>query len=65
MLFKEVKLGRMAGLFPIPLEKLMFSLVGVVPKKDSMEMRMIMHLSFLYGGSINDFIDEEKTSTHY
>ena len=63
---KEVKLGRMWGPFEeSPFQHLMCSLVGLVPKKDSDEMRMIMHLSFPYGSSINDFIDQDKASTQY
>ena len=48
-----------------PFANLMCSPVGLVPKKDSEEMRMIMHLSFPYGASINDFIDQDKASTQY
>ena len=56
----------MAGPFDTPpLPNLMCSPVGMVPKKDSDEMRMIMHLSFPYGNSINDFIDQEKALTKY
>ena len=65
-LYKEITLGRMAGLFDSPpLPNLMCSPVGMVPKKDSDEMCMIMHLSFPYGNSINDFIDQEKASIKY
>ena len=65
-LTKEIKLGRMWGPFNQPLFKhLMCSPVGLVPKKDTEEMRMIMHLSYRYGESINDFINEDKTSTSY
>ena len=65
-LHKEVKLGHMWGPFKEPpFEHLMCSPVGLVPKKESDEMRMIMHLSFPYGASINDFIDQDKASTQY
>ena len=65
-LAKEIKLGRMWGPFENPpFKHLMCSPVGLVPKKDTDEMRMIMHLSYPYGESINDFIDEDKTSTSY
>ena len=43
----------------------MCSPMGLVPKKDTDEMHMIMHLSYPYGQSINDFIDPEKASTLY
>ena len=63
-LSKEINLGRMLGPFKQPpFKDLMCSPVGLVPKKDSDEMRMIMHLSFPYGTSVNNFIDPEKAST--
>ena len=63
---KEIALGRMLGPFNIPpFPDLMCLPVGLVPKKDSDEMRMIMHLRYPYGQSINDFIDPEKASTCY
>ena len=56
----------MLGPFTVPpFPDLICSPVGLVPKKDSDEMRMIMHLSYPYGQSINDFIDPEKASTCY
>ena len=59
---KEIALGRMLGLFKDPpFPDLMCSPVGLVPKKDTDEMRMIMHLSYPYGQSINDFIDPGKS----
>ena len=65
-LFKEVNLHRMLGPFNTPpFPDLMCSPVGLVPKKDSDEMRMIMHLSYPYGESINDYIDPEKAATQY
>ena len=61
-LYKEVQLGRMWGLFKEPpFQHLMCSQSDWYPKKDSEEMRMIMHLSFPYGSSINDFIDQDKS----
>ena len=48
-----------------PFADLMCSPVDLVPKKDSQEMHMIMHLSFPYGGSINEFIDPDKAVTQY
>ena len=65
-LAKEISLGRMLGPFDTPpLSNLMCSPVGLVPKKNSEEMRMIMHLSYPYGTSVNDFIDPDKTTTKY
>ena len=61
---KEIKLGRMLGPFKDPpFPDLMCSPMGLVPKKDTDEIRMIMYLSYPYGQSINDFIDLEKAST--
>ena len=63
---KEVKLGHMVGPFKEPpFPDLICSPVSLVPKKESSELRMIMHLSYPYGGSINDFIDPEKAATKY
>ena len=65
-LHKEVQLGQMWGPFKDPpFQHLICSPVGLVTKKDSEEMRMIMHLSFPYGSSMNDFIDQDKESTQY
>ena len=65
-LFKEISLKRMLGPFDTPpFPDLMCSPVGLVPKKDSQDMRMIMHLSYPYGESINDYIDPEKAATQY
>ena len=47
------------------LTDLMGSPVGLVPKKDSDEIRMIMHLTFPYGTSINNFIDPDKAAIQY
>ena len=59
-------MGRMLGPFQQPpFTDLMCSPVGLVPKKDTDEMRMIMHLSYPYGQSINDFIYPVKASTSY
>ena len=63
---KEIAAGRMLGPFQeLLMPDLMCSPLGIVPKKDSTEMRMIMHLSYPYGTSINDFIDKDKALTHY
>ena len=63
---KEIAAGRMLGPFQQPpMPDLMCFPIVMVPKRDSIEMRMIMHLSYPYSYSINDFIDEDKASTHY
>ena len=63
---KEVRLGRMLGPLPVqPIDPLICSLVGMVPKCDSQEMWHITHLSHLWGRSINTFINQEDAQTHY
>lgn len=57
-LFKEVRLGRMAGPFSvIPFPGLVVSPLGLVPKKEPGQFRLIHHLSHLVGCSVNDGID--------
>lgn len=62
---KEIFLGRVAGPFPRPpLPNLRLSPVGLVPKKDG-SFRLIHHLSYPSGSSVNDFIDSELCSVNY
>lgn len=57
-LFKEVALGRMAGPFAVrPLPNLVVSLLGVVPKREPNKFRLIHHLSYPLGGSVNYVFD--------
>lgn len=59
----EVSLGRMSGLFDSsPNPDLCISPVGVVPKKVPGKFRLIQHLSFPFGGSVNDAIPAFSTS---
>jgi len=63
---KEVNEGRVAGPFSEPpFENLIVSPLGLVPKKQKGEFRMIHHLSYPEGGSINDFIDPKLSSVQY
>ena len=63
---KEISTGRMLGPFKkILLPNLICSPVGMVPKKDSAKMRMITHLSYPHGNSINSYMDLQDTSTSY
>lgn len=63
---KEVNLGRLAGPFSLPpFSKFCISPLGVVPKKTPGDFRLIHHLSFPKGGSINDGISEEFSSVSY
>ena len=63
---KEVVAGRVAGPFLVkPFENLQISPIGLVPKKSAGEYRMIHHLSYPKGSSINDHIDPELCSVQY
>ena len=63
---KEFKLGRMLGPFLVqPLNPLICIPVGMLEKKNSMDMRRITHLSYPQGLSINSFIDPEDCRTNY
>lgn len=62
---KELILGRVAGPFVFsPLPNLRLSAVGMVPKKDG-SFRLIHHLSYPSGSSVNDFIDKSLCSVKY
>lgn len=63
---KEVAMGRMAGPFSsAPLADLVVSPLGVVLKKEPNKFRLIHHLSFPKGGSVNDAIDQGACSVTY
>ena len=63
---KESKLGRVAGPFSVcPLPDLIVSPVGLVPKAQPGKFRLIQHLSFPPGESINDGIDREACRVTY
>ncbi|XP_077113673.1 uncharacterized protein LOC143768954 [Ranitomeya variabilis] len=65
-LSKEVALGRMSRPFHIPpFDDLVVSPLGVVPKKDPNKFRLIQHLSYPKGRSVNDGIDPELCSVVY
>lgn len=62
---KEIKAGRIAGPFTKkPLENLRISPIGIVPKKNG-SWRLIQHLSYPEGSSLNDFIDSSLCSVKY
>ncbi|MCG7866997.1 MAG: hypothetical protein JAY74_11590 [Candidatus Thiodiazotropha taylori] len=62
----EVEAGRVAGPFDIrPLPNLRVSPLGLVPKKEPGQYRLIHHLSFPSGDSVNDFIDPQLCSVQY
>ncbi len=63
---KEVKLGRIAGPFKEkPLPNLRVSPIGLVPKAEPGKFRMIHHLSYPRGDSINDGIDRAYCAVQY
>ena len=65
-LTKEINAGRIAGPFRKPPFPNMFcSPLGIVPKKNPSEFRLIQHLSFPRGSSINDFIPSDFSSVSY
>lgn len=62
----EILAGRVAGPFlERPLSNLIISPLGLVPKKQEGEFRMIHHLSYPEGGSVNDYIDPNLASVQY
>ena len=65
-LFRELDAGRIAGPFiipPFPLFRI--SPLGVVPKKAPGEYRLIHHLSYPKGFSVNDGIDSDHSTVSY
>jgi len=65
-LIKERQCGRILGPFSYPpFSNLRVSPLGVIPKKAPGEFRMIHHLSFPYGDSINTFIPSEFSTVKY
>lgn len=65
-LAKEVKLGRLLGPFSSPpLPNLRVSPLGVVPKKAPGQFRLIHHLSYPKGDSVNDGIPAQLCSVRY
>ena len=63
---KELSAHRLAGPFPDPpFEPFHISALGVVPKKTPGEYRLIHHLSFPKGSSVNSGISSEDSSVQY
>jgi hypothetical protein len=63
---KEMSLGRIVGPFDSrPLSTLQCSPIGLIPKSQPGEWRLITHLSFPPGNSINDGIPDELISVKY
>ena len=56
---KECDAGRIFGPFTaLPFPNFRCSPLDIVPKKDSSEFRLINHLSYPKGSSVNDFIPD-------
>ena len=65
-LSKESNLGRIAGPFPQPpLGEMVFSPLGLQPKKAQGQYRVIHHLSFPKGHSVNDGIPFDSATVKY
>ena len=63
---KEVSQGRVKGPFPSPpMINFRISPIGVVPKKVEGQYRLIHHLSYPEGSSVNDFIDDDFSKVQY
>ena len=63
---KEVELKRISGPHKnVPFTNFMSSPIGLVPKKEPGKFRLIQHLSWPEGKSINDFIDPEACTVKY
>ena len=63
---KEISLGRIVGPFHSPpFGNFRCSPIGLVPKRNPGEFRLIQHLSAPRGSSVNDFIDSELCSVSY
>ena len=64
-LWKEIQMGRIAGPFVSPpLANLRVSPIGVVPKSSG-SFRLIHHLSWPPGNSVNDGISDEACYVKY
>lgn len=64
-LYQEVKLGRMLGPFShIPISNLRTSPIGLVSKSDG-GWRLITHLSYPEGNSVNSYIDPQFCKVNY
>lgn len=65
-LMKEVKLKRVAGPFTgIPYDNFIQSPIGLVPKQQNGETRLIFHLSYPHGNSLNSNTPKEDCSVQY
>ena len=62
----ELQAGRLAGPFSHPCPSVVkISPIGLIPKKNPGEFRVIHHLSFPYGDSVNDHMPRAHTAVQY
>ena len=62
----EIQQGQMAGPFPMqPISTMRIFPIGLVEKKTPGEYRLIHHLSYPEGDSVNDCIDPALCTVHY
>ena len=65
-LTKEIDKKRIAGPFAVsPIPDLIISPIGIIPKKEPGKFRLIQHLSYPDGDSINDGIDPNYCTVTY
>ena len=65
-LMKELQSGRIEGPFSLsPYDNPVYSPLGIVPKKVQGEFRVIHHLSYPEGSSVNDGIPKSESSVKY
>ena len=65
-IYKEILAGQVAGSFlKCPIDFLRISPIGLVPKRTLGMQRLIHHLSYSLGISLNDFIDPDICSVQY
>ena len=65
-LSKELTAGRIVGPFDFPpFDPFRISPLGIVPKKSPGEFRLIHHLSYPAGSSVNDGIPKELATVRY
>lgn len=65
-LSKELTAGRIVGPFDVPpFDTFRTSPLGIVPKKSPGEFRLIHHLSYPAGSSVNDGIPKELATVRY
>ena len=65
-LSKELTAGRIVGPFDVPpFDPFRVSPLGIIPKKSPGEFRLIHHLSYPAGSSVNDGIPKELATVRY